>query len=46
MADCSTSSAKRFILAFLGWFLLLHKALPDYSLTESVYCHRHRLIMV
>nr|DAT65707.1 MAG TPA: hypothetical protein [Bacteriophage sp.] len=46
LADCSTSSAKRFILAFLVWFLLLHKALPDYSLTESVYCHRRRLIMV
>nr|DAN17849.1 MAG TPA: hypothetical protein [Caudoviricetes sp.] len=26
LADCSASSAKRFILAFLGWFLLPHKA--------------------
>jgi len=46
LADFSASSAKRFILAFLAWFLLLHKAWPDYSLTESVYSHRHRMIMV
>nr|DAN48236.1 MAG TPA: hypothetical protein [Caudoviricetes sp.] len=46
LADPSTSSAKQFIIAFLVWFLLLHKALLDYSLTESVYCHCHRLIMI
>nr|DAK24679.1 MAG TPA: hypothetical protein [Caudoviricetes sp.]DAO09749.1 MAG TPA: hypothetical protein [Caudoviricetes sp.] len=46
LADPSTSSAKRFNLAFLVRFLLLRKAYPDYSFTESVYCHRHRLIMV
>nr|DAX41222.1 MAG TPA: hypothetical protein [Bacteriophage sp.] len=46
LADVSTSSAKQFIIAFLVWFLLLHKASLDYSSTGSVYYHCHRLIMI
>lgn len=38
LADPSTSSAKRFNLAFLGWFLLLRKAYP------RLFFHRKRLL--
>lgn len=38
LVDCSASSAKRFILAFLVWFLLLHKAYP------RLFFHRKRLL--